>query len=153
MLAKPALPKARALYGPTGVCTTDEGAAGCPHHLPRRAGLLDRRSGTFLSPEVCQRWRKDDDWPTWDPVTVVPAGAKRAGDVLRDFLSGRTVFFIGDSVNSLVYQAFACDIAREGYIPVVRIDSTTTFLQARGAGVADKGCASFRRTPYAVVTS
>lgn len=70
---------------------------------------------------MCQRWPKDSDWPTWDPVTVVPEGAKRAGDILRDFLYDRTVTFVGDSINTLVFQAFACDIAREGYTPGVRV--------------------------------
>ena len=45
---------------------------------------------------------------------------KRAGDVIRDFLVGKTLIFVGDSINSLVYSSFICDAAREGIMPIVR---------------------------------
>lgn len=46
----------------------------------------------------------------------MPEGAKTAGDMMRDLLSNKTIAFIGDSINNLVFRAFLCEIAKEDYI-------------------------------------
>lgn len=127
---------------------------------------------------VRRSWPNDDDWPSWDPHTPVFPGAKSAAQLQRDFLKGRTIVFVGDSVrgrrrvltrsllsvepipsqasahplcpsfdkkrrpvqsegivsmmslpsckfqvNSLIFTAFECEVAKEGYMPVVRLST------------------------------
>lgn len=68
------------------------------------------------------RWPNDDDWPTWDPHHPVTPEMKRCGDVIRDFFREKTVIFVGDSINLLVHNAFMCDAARDGFMPMVGKD-------------------------------
>lgn len=70
------------------------GDAGAPPSLPRSMSLHISRS----------------------PPQVVPPGAKTAGDMMRDLLRNKTIAFIGDSINNLVFRAFLCEIAKEDYI-------------------------------------
>lgn len=105
-------PYARATSRPRSVRGTLGGRAAPPSRsvLP---------CGSFPS-AAPGRWPNDDDWPTWSPHHTVTPATKRAGDLLRDFLRGKNVIFVGDSINSLVVSSFLCDAAREGFPQIVR---------------------------------
>lgn len=73
---------------------------------------------SYITPQVCAQWPRDDDWPTWDPHHAVPAGAKTFADAVRSRLVNKTVVFIGDSVGAQVFIAALCEAARGGLAPV-----------------------------------
>lgn len=80
-------------------------------------------------------------------MQVVPPGAKSSGDMMRDLLKNKTIAFIGDSINNLVFRAFLCEIAKEDYIThrvgsICAAVSGTTFTAARTICSRQRRCQS-----------
>lgn len=98
----------------------------CACTLPRCA--LRRRTSHALRRRLLRSFKDDDDFPTWDPYLNTTADmpvrrqqrrsharrgraltphalAQTMRDVAEDFLRNKTIFFVGDSINGLVYQA------------------------------------------------
>ena len=67
----------------------------------------------------CRRWRRDDEWPTFDPHlqrTELSPRARSFWDVVQ-LLGNRTIWVHGDSITLQMCDAAFCSLMRAGAAP------------------------------------
>ena len=129
-----------------------------------------RDESAAAQPSRCRDWKRDSDWPTWEPHlrrhTVRPR-ARAFWDIMR-LVPNRTVWLHGDSIQLQLCDAAMCSLMRDGVAPrsaeqsgpswlseaALRSDlSFRSMLLPNGARLLCSGIGPFRPSQVAPVLS